>query len=171
MAGRGGHQVQLPPRQLRGLVESGDFGFCGALQEQSDGRADEEAGPVCRCLQILRRQQRQVEGTPEAGGGPPPYYVRAHQAKRHEVIRILIFMFVILCLFILNSLVLGCVGAVMHEIFLIFLYSVFVCQSRTIKFYSSNFLVFCIFQCHMILNIETFSVQIRRGSAAFVTVL
>ena len=36
--------MQLPPRQLRGLVESGHFACCGALQEQSDGRADEEAG-------------------------------------------------------------------------------------------------------------------------------
>ncbi|CAN0296323.1 unnamed protein product, partial [Ascophyllum nodosum] len=80
--GRGGHQVQLPPRQLRGLVESGHFGCCGVLQEQSDGRAD-EAGSVCRCLQPLRHQQRHAERTPEAGGGPPPY-IRAHQTKRHE---------------------------------------------------------------------------------------
>ena len=39
--------MQLPPRPLRGLVESGHFGCCGALQEQSDGRAEEEAGSVC----------------------------------------------------------------------------------------------------------------------------
>ena len=54
------------------------------------------------------------EVTPEAGGGPPPY-IRAHQAKRHEVICILNFVCV-LCLLILNSLVLVCVSAVMHEI-------------------------------------------------------
>ena len=107
--------MQLLPRQLRDLVESGHFGFCGALQEQIDGRADEEAGSVCRCLQPLRRQQRHAEGTPEAGGGPPPY-IRAHQAKQHEVICILNFVSV-LCLFILNYLVLVCVAAVMHEIF------------------------------------------------------
>ena len=53
--------MQLPPRQLRGLVESGQFGCCGALQEQSDGRANEEAGSVCRCLQPLCRQQRHAE--------------------------------------------------------------------------------------------------------------
>ena len=114
--GCGGHQVQLPSRQLRGLVESGDLGFCGALKEQSHVRADEEAGTVCRCLQVLRRQQRHIEGTPEAGGGPPPY-IRAHQAKRHEVMCTLNFVFV-LCLFILNSLVLVCVAAVMHQVFL-----------------------------------------------------
>ena len=106
--------MQLPPRQLRGLVESGHFEFCGALQEQNDGRADEEAGSVCRCLQPLHRQQRHAEGTPEAGGGPPTY-IRAHQAKRQGVICILNFVFV-LCLFILNSLVLVCVAALMHEI-------------------------------------------------------
>ena len=38
--------MQLPPGQLRGLVEFGHFGCCGALQ--SDGRADEEAGSACR---------------------------------------------------------------------------------------------------------------------------
>ena len=108
--------MQLPPRQLFGVVESGHFGCCGALQEQqSDGRADEEAGSVvCRCLQPLRRQQRHAEGTLEAGGGPPTH-IRAHQAKRHELFRILNLVFV-LCLFILNSLVLVCVAAVMHEI-------------------------------------------------------
>ena len=114
--------MQVPPRQLRGLVESRHFGCCcGALQEQSDGRADEEAGNVCRCVQPLRRQQRHAEGTPETGGGPPSY-IRAHQAKRHEVICILNFVFV-LCLnnFILKYLVLVCVAAVMHEIFLYFL--------------------------------------------------
>ena len=58
-------QVQLPPRQLRGHVESGHCGLCGALQEQSDGRAHEEAG-MCRCLEPLRRQQRQAEGAPKA---------------------------------------------------------------------------------------------------------
>ena len=65
---RGDHQVQLPPRQLRGLVESGHFGRCGTLQEQSDGRADEKAGSVCWCLQPLRRQHRHAEETPEAVG-------------------------------------------------------------------------------------------------------
>ena len=55
--------------------------------------------------------------------------IRAHQAKRHdEVICILNFVFV-LCLFILNSLVLVCVAAVMHEIFLYF-YSPFWFFSR-----------------------------------------
>ena len=87
--------MQLPPRQLRGLAESGHFGCCGALQEQSDGRADEEAGSVCRCLQPLHRQQRHAEGTPEAGGGPSPY-LRLHQEKRQEVICILNFV-VVLC--------------------------------------------------------------------------
>ena len=83
--------MQLPPRQLRGLVESGHFGCCGALQEQSDGRVDAEAGSACRFYQPLRRQQRHAEGTPEAGGGLLPY-IRAHQAKRHEVISILNFV-------------------------------------------------------------------------------
>ena len=86
--------MQLSPRQLRGLVESGHFGCCGALQEQSDGRADEEAGSARRFYQPLRRQQRHAEGTPEAGREPPPY-IRAHQAKRHEVICILNFVFII----------------------------------------------------------------------------
>ena len=104
-----GHQVQLPPRQLRGLVESGHFGCCGALQDQSDGRADEEAGSACRFYQPLSRQQRHAEGAPEAGGGPP--YIRAHRAKRHEVICILNFVLV-LRLFILNYLVLVRVAAV-----------------------------------------------------------
>ena len=49
--GYGGHQVQLPLRQLRGLVESEDFGFCGALQEQSDVRADEKLAP---CVGVFR---------------------------------------------------------------------------------------------------------------------
>ena len=111
--------MQLPPYQLRGLVEFGRFGCCGALQEQSNGRADEEAGSMCRFYQPLRRQQRYAEGTPEAGGGPPPY-IRAHQAKRHEVICIFSFVFV-LCLFILNSLVLVYVTAVMHDFFYIFI--------------------------------------------------
>ena len=69
------------------------FGCSGVLQEQSDGRPD-EAGSVCRCLQPLRRQQRHAEGTPEAGGGPPPY-IRAHGMKRHEVICIFKFVFVL----------------------------------------------------------------------------
>ena len=87
--------MQLPPRQLRGLVESGHFGWCGMLQEQSDGRAaDAEAGSACRFYQPLRRQQRHAEGTSEAGGGPLPY-IRAHQAKRHEMICILNFVFVL----------------------------------------------------------------------------
>ena len=92
--------MQLPPHQLRGLVESGYFGFCGALQEQSDGRTDEEAGSVCQCLHPLCRQQQHAEGTPEAGGGPQPY-LRAYQVKRHKVSGILSFVFV-LRLFILN---------------------------------------------------------------------
>ena len=79
--GCGGHQVQLPPRQLRGLVQSGHFGCCGALEEQSGGRPDDaEAGSACRFYQPLRRQQRHAEETPEAGGGLPPY-IRARQAK------------------------------------------------------------------------------------------
>ena len=85
--------MQLPPRQLRGLVESGHFGFCGAMQEQSDGRADEEADSVCRCPQPPRHQQQRAEGSPEDGGGPPPY-IRSHQAKRQEMICILYFVLV-----------------------------------------------------------------------------
>ena len=123
--------MQLPQRQLHGLlVESGHFGCCGALQKQSDGRAGEEAGSVCRCFQPLCRQHRHAEGTPEAGGGPPPY-IRAHHAKRHEVICILNFVFV-LCLFNLISLVLVCVSAaVMHEI-LLYLYTPFLFSSRRV---------------------------------------
>ena len=119
--------MQLPPRQLRGLVKSGHFRFCGALQKQSDGRADEEDGSVCRCLQQpLRRQQRHADGTPEAGGGPPPY-PRAYHAKRHEVICILNFVFV-LYLSILVSLVLVCVAAVIPVC--LFFYTAFLFFSR-----------------------------------------
>ena len=96
----------------------GSFGF----------RSDEEAGSVCRSLQPLRRQERRAEGTPEAGGGPPSYIIRAHQAKRHEVNSILNFVFV-LCLFILNSMVLACVAAVIYEIFKYF-YTPFLFFSR-----------------------------------------
>ena len=129
--------MQLPPRQLRGLVESGHFGFCGALQEQSDRRADEKAGSVCRCLQPLCRRQRHAEGTPEAGGGPPSY-IRAHQVKRHEVIYILNFVFVHLEFFGTRL----CCSCDARNIF-VFLYSVFVFQSLIIRFY---ILVFCIFR-------------------------
>ena len=125
--GCGSHQVQLPPRELRGLVESRHFGCCDAFQEQSDGRADAEAGSACRFYQPLRRQQRHAEGTPEAGGGPPSY-IRVYQAKRHEVISISNIVSV-LCFFILNYLVLVRVAAVMHEIFLYF-YTPFFLSSR-----------------------------------------
>ena len=37
-----------------------------------------------RCLQPLRRQLRQAEGTPEAGGRPPRS-VRAHQTKQEVI--------------------------------------------------------------------------------------
>ena len=77
--------MQLPPRQLRRLVESGHFGFCGALQKQSNGRADEEAGSVFRYLQPLRRQQRHAEGTPEVGGGPPPYTSSSSDTTRSDL--------------------------------------------------------------------------------------
>ena len=157
--------MQLPLRQLRGLVESGHFGCCGVLQEQSDGRADEESGSVCRFYQSLHRQQRHAEGTPEAGGGPPPH-IRAHQGKRHGVICILNFVFV-LCLFILNYLVLGSCNA--RNVFIIlYEYSVFVFQSLIIIFL---ILVFRIFRCYIIHETETFSFQIRRVSTAFVIVL
>ena len=125
--------MQLPPRQLRGLVEFGHFGFWGALQEQSDGQADEEAGSVYRCLEPLRRQQQHAEGTPEAGGGPPPY-LRAHQAKRHEVIYLYFEFCVCIVFVLLSSLVLVCVAAVMHEIFLYFSTSFLFFRSLIIKF-------------------------------------
>ena len=64
--GRGGHQVQLPPRQLRSLVEFGHCRVCDGLQEQTDGRAHEEAGSMRRRLEKLRRQQRQAERRPKA---------------------------------------------------------------------------------------------------------
>ena len=54
--GRGGHQVQLPPRQLRSLVEAGHCRVCDTLQEQTDGRSHEEAGSMRRRLEPLRRQ-------------------------------------------------------------------------------------------------------------------
>ena len=56
------------------------------------------------------------------------HHIRAHQAIRREVICILNFVFE-LCLFILNSLILVCVAAVMHEIFLSF-YTLFLFVSR-----------------------------------------
>ena len=45
--GRGGHQVQLPPRELRSLVESGHCRVYDDLQEQTDGRAHEEELAAC----------------------------------------------------------------------------------------------------------------------------
>ena len=51
---------------------------------------------------------------------------------------------------------------------IIFLYSVFLFQSLVIKF---QILVFCTFRCYMVLEIETFRVQIRHVSATFITVL
>ena len=126
--------MQLPPRQLRGLVESGHFGFCGALQEQSNGRADEEAGSVCGCLQPLGRQQRHAEGTPEAGGEPPPY-IGAHQVKRHdEVICIFNFAFVFIVFVRLEFSGTGlCCSCNARNVFT-FLYSVSVFQSLIINF-------------------------------------
>ena len=59
-------KVQLPPRQLRSLVEPGHCRVCDDLQEQTDGRAHEEAGSMRRGLEPLRRQQRQAEGHPKA---------------------------------------------------------------------------------------------------------
>ena len=50
------------PPQLRSLVESGHCRVCDDLQEQTDGRAHEEAGSMRRRLEPLRRQQRQAEG-------------------------------------------------------------------------------------------------------------
>ena len=73
-----------------------------------------------------------------------------------------------MCLFILNSLVLVCGAAVMHEMFLYFYAPFLFLQSLSINFL---ILVFCISRCYMILKIETSSLQIRHVSAAFVTLL
>ena len=59
------NQVQLPPRQLRSLVESGHCRVGDDLQKKNDGRAHEEAGSMRRRLEPLRRQQRQAEGHPK----------------------------------------------------------------------------------------------------------
>ena len=83
--GRGGNQVQLPPRQLRGLVESGHCRVCDDLRVLTDGRAHEEAGSMCQRLEPLRRQQRQAGGHPKAACGGRSRDPRADQEKRHKV--------------------------------------------------------------------------------------
>ena len=71
---------------------------------------------VCFISHSVVNNDIYAEGTTEEAGGGLLPYIRANQAKRHEVMCILNFVFV-LCLFILNSLVLVCVAIVMHEIF------------------------------------------------------
>ena len=97
------------------LWSLGISGAAARCKNKAMGELMKKLAAWCWCPQPLRRQQGCTEGTPKAGGGSPPY-IRAHQAKRHEVICILNFVFVS-CLFILNSLILVCVAAVMHDIF------------------------------------------------------